>query len=141
MVIKSVSSTEHVILFRLALRGFCTEAYTSTLRCSSGRNCSKFGVHKTRQKATPKMKVCTSLADSYISSHTSNNSPQNSGALLMGCVTASGAPDSSRRHPKATLEVFFVDSKLRASSTNISQNRPNVSRFTRGSLVRKVYHR
>ena len=24
----------------------------------------------------------------------------------MGCLTASGAPDSSRRHPEATHEVF-----------------------------------
>ena len=58
---------------------------------------------------------------------TSNNSPRNSWTLLMGCVTVSGAPDSSRRHPEATHEVFFVDSKLRASSTKISQNRKNIS--------------
>ena len=32
--------------------------------------------------------------------------PAKSGTLLMGCVRASGAPDSSRRQPETTHEVF-----------------------------------
>ena len=51
--IKRVSFTELVILFRLAVCRFSTEAYTSTSRCCSGRNWSKLGVHKMRQKTIP----------------------------------------------------------------------------------------
>ena len=103
----SVSSTELVILFRLAVRGFSTEAYNSTLRCCSGRNWSKIGVHKMRQKSTPNWTFALHLRTlTAMELLTSNNSPRNSGTLLMGCVTASGAPRSSRRHPEATHEVF-----------------------------------
>ena len=42
-----------MILFRLSFRRFSTEAYTSILRCCSGRNWTKREVHKMRQKPTP----------------------------------------------------------------------------------------
>ena len=39
--------------FQIGRLRLSTEAYTSTLRCCSGQNWSKFGVHNMRQKTTP----------------------------------------------------------------------------------------
>ena len=128
MVIKSVSSTELVILFRLAVCRFSTETYTSTLRCCSGRNMSKFGVHKMIRKATPTERFHFTCGQLQLL--TSNKSPRNSGTLLMGCVKASGALDSNRTHQEATHDVVSW-SKLRASSAKIAQNRSNISINTR----------
>ena len=95
---------QFVILSRLAVRALSTEAYTSTLRRCSGRNWSKFGVRKMRKKEPLTERLHFTCGQLQLL--TSNNSPRNSGTLLMGCVTASGAPDSSRRHTEATHEVF-----------------------------------
>ena len=110
---------QFVILSRLAVRALSTEAYTSTLRRCSGRNWSKFGVRKMRQKQPPTERL--HLTYGQLQLLTSNNSPRNSGTVLMGYVTASGAPDSSRRHPQATHEVF---SWTRSSASQQHKNLP-----------------
>ena len=48
---------------------------------------------------------------------TSNDSTRHGGALLKRGLRAVAAPDSSRRQPEATHEVFLWTRKLRASST------------------------
>ena len=70
---------------------------------------------------------------------TSNISPRNSGTLLMRCVTASGVPDSSRRHPEATHEVFSWTRSCEPA-TQKSPKIANAFQFTRGSLVRWLHH-
>ena len=87
---------------------FSTEAYTSTLRCrnGNGQNWSKFWGTQIVTKNYAHLNVCTSFADSYTQPFTSSYSPRYWGALLMGCVKASGTPGSSRRQPETTHEVF-----------------------------------
>ena len=123
-----------VIFLRLAACRFSTEAYTSTSRCCSVRNWSKFGgVHKMRQKQPPLERLHFTCGQLQLL--TSNNSPRNSGTLLMGCVTASGAPGSSCRHPEATQEVFSWTRTCEPAA----QKPPKIANtflFTRGSLIR-----
>ena len=69
---------------------------------------------------------------------TSNSSPRNSGTLLMGCVTASGAPDSNRRHPAATHEVFSWTRTCEPAAQKSPQI-ANTFQFTRGSLIPVSY--
>ena len=57
----------------------------------------------------------------------------------MGCVTASGAPDSSRRHPEGTHEVF----SWTPSCEPAAQKSPKIAQIfppTRGSLRRWARH-
>ena len=76
---------------------------------------------------------------------TSKNSPRNSGTLLMGCVNASGAPDSSRRHPGATHEVFSwtrscepVAHKSLKSRTNISIHAQELNTMSTSSMKKRL---
>ena len=128
-----------VILFRLAFRRFSTEAYTSTLRCCSGRNWSKFWGTQNLTRSNPQLNVSTSLADSHSSSQAAT-AREIQGRSLMECETVSGARDSSRRHPEATHEVL----SWTRSCEPAAQKSPKIAqifRFTRGSLMRRVHHR
>ena len=94
-----------VILFRMVVRAFSTEVYTSGLRGWSGRNRSKFGKKKHDKKKNPQLNVGTSLADSYSSSQ-ANQHRKTWDTCLMGCVRASGTPERNLRRPETTHEVY-----------------------------------
>ena len=127
-----------MILFRLAFRRFSTEAYTSTLRCFSGRNRAKFyGTHNETKKQPPTERLHFTCGQLQLL--TNNYRPQNWGTLLMRCMRASGAPDSSRRQPETTQEVF----SWTRSCDPAAQKTPKIAKlfhFTRGSLVRWLHH-
>ena len=107
------------------------EVYTSTLGCCSGRNFGRNSVEirskvgkaqKETKKNNTQLGVCTSLADSY-SSPQATTDHENRGSLLMGCVWASGAPDSSRRQPETTREMLSSTRSCEAgSSAKITKN-------------------
>ena len=87
-------------------------------------------IHKMRQKTTPTERLHFTCGQLQLL--TSNDSPGNPGTLLMGCVTASGVPDSSRRHPEATHDVFSCTQSWKPAA----QKSPKIAKtfqFTRGS--------
>ena len=57
-----------------------------------------------RQKQNLQLNVCTSLADTYSSSQATTARGIKASPLY--CVRDSGAPDSGRRAPETTHEVF-----------------------------------
>ena len=96
------------------------EVYTSTLGCCSGRNFGRNSVEirskvgkaqKETKKNNTQLGVCTSLADSY-SSPQATTDHENRGSLLMGCVWASGEPDSSLEAARSDLRGAFVSSNF-----------------------------
>lgn len=125
-----------VILSGLAVRSFSTEVYTSALGCCSGQNWSVLGKHKMRQKkATPTENFELLHADSYIKLSRKQPQPTKSSHVpCMGCVRASDAPNSSRRQPETTDEVFY---KLHVASHRHKKSRKIVSKInsTRRQLV------
>ena len=54
---------------------------------------------------------------------TDDHSPRNWDTLPMGCVRASGVPDSSRRHPEIAHEVFSWIRSCEPAAQKNSQNR------------------
>ena len=96
------------ILFRLAVPHFSTGAYTLTLRCCSGRNWSKlveiWGIRNEIDNKSPTERLHVTCRQ--LQHLTSNHNPRNRGTLLVGCVRASGATDSSRSQPGITDDVF-----------------------------------
>ena len=97
-----------VILLGLAVRHFSAEAYTSTLRCCSvieiGRNLV-YLVQKMRQKEKKQLNVCTSLVDSYSSSHATTATKLR--RTPDGVCEGVGIKSSSRRQPETIHEVFL----------------------------------
>ena len=63
----------------------------------------------TQNEATPppQLNVCTSVAELQLLTSNHLYSPRNRGTLLMVCVRVSVAPDSTRRLPEMTHEVFL----------------------------------
>ena len=108
----SVLNTQKlVILFRLAVRIFSTEVYTSTLVCCVSRSWSNFERHETSKKEL-QLNVCT-FTCRQLQLLTSNCSPWNWDMLLMGCVRALGVPDRSQGWAARNESIGdFVTSKL-----------------------------
>ena len=80
----------------------------------------------TRNENDPQLKVCNSPADSYIQQQflTANHSPPNRGTLLVGCVRASGGPDSSEwyiGHSQNSLAKCFPVLQVAGPAVNNSQ--------------------
>ena len=67
MVIKSVSSTELAILFRLVFRKFLT-GLNLGVEVLQWSKLDDFGGKQNETKINPQLNVCASLADSYSSS-------------------------------------------------------------------------
>ena len=117
---------ELVILFRLAVRRLSTETYNLDFEVLQWSKLVEIWGTQNETKIQPPTERLH-FTCGQLQLLTSNNSPRNSGTLLMGCVTASGAPDGNRKASRSDSRGVFVGSKLRASSTKIFQNRENIS--------------
>ena len=94
-----------VVFFRLAFVAFSTGAYTSILEDFEAIESSKLGDIWSTQDETKKQPRTERLHFTCGQLARNQRSP-NSGMLLMGCVRVLGAPDSGRRLPETTHEVF-----------------------------------
>ena len=125
---------ELVILFRLAVRRLSTETYNLDFEVLQWSKLVEIWGTQNETKIQPPTERLH-FTCGQLQLLTSNNSPRNSGTLLMACVTALGAPDSSRRHLEATHEMFSWTRSCEPAAQK-SPKIPSSFQFTRGSLIR-----
>ena len=135
-------SQQLVFLSSLITRGFSSEAYTPTKRCSSGINWSKFGVHKFDIKPPSTERLHFTCGQLQL--FTGKYSTRNWGVVVMGAVRASGAPDGNQSSWAARSDSrdVFVKSRLRASSAKKLDKTPNtLFHSTQRSTTHWLHHR